>query len=106
MSSRDLATLRPPVSNPADRVDFPEDFLATAIVAAVLTRAGGIECDLGRVVRRCHLIALAGTLRESGECPYRHQPGQVRQVRAGDRLRVISPEEAMADARRRVQTSA
>lgn len=30
----DLATLRPPVSTPADRVDFPEDFLAMTSVAA------------------------------------------------------------------------
>ncbi|WP_197515144.1 class I SAM-dependent methyltransferase [Mycobacterium sp. 1245805.9] len=29
----DLATLRPPVSGPRDRVDFPEDFLAAATVA-------------------------------------------------------------------------
>ncbi|AOS92633.1 class I SAM-dependent methyltransferase [Mycobacterium intracellulare] len=29
----DLATLRPPVSSAADRVDFPEDFLAMATVA-------------------------------------------------------------------------
>ena len=28
----DLATLRPPVSSPADRVDFPEDFLASDLV--------------------------------------------------------------------------
>ena len=58
----DLATLRPPVSSLADRVDFPEDFLAT--VSVVPFRPGGrIECRLGRGIERCHLFAVAGTLR-------------------------------------------
>jgi hypothetical protein len=42
----DLATLRPPVSNPADRVDFPEDFLATATLAPS-NRAGGSSAVWG-----------------------------------------------------------
>ncbi|OBF66045.1 methyltransferase [Mycobacterium sp. 852002-51971_SCH5477799-a] len=42
----DLATLRPPLSTVADRVDFPEDFLATATLAPS-DRVGGVHAVWG-----------------------------------------------------------
>jgi hypothetical protein len=91
----DLATLRPPVSSPADRVDFPEDFLATVSVAPA-DRAGG-PCAVWGAASKGVIYSL---LRE--RCGNRVDvlidinPAKCGKFVPATGLRVMSPEDGMA----------
>jgi hypothetical protein len=91
----DLATVRPPVSNPADRVDFPEDFLATATLAPS-DGAGGSSAVWGASAKG----VIYSLLRERCGNPVNVlidiDPAKGGKFVPGTGLRVTPPEEAMA----------
>jgi hypothetical protein len=91
----DLATLRPPVSRPADRVDFPEDFLATATVAPS-DRVGGLHAVWGASSKG----VIYSLLRERCGNPVNVlidiNPAKWNKFVPATGLRVMSPEEGMA----------
>ncbi len=85
----DLATLRPPVSSPADRVDFPEDFLASDLV-------GGPSAVWGAASKG----VIYSLLRERCGNPVNVlidiNPAKWSKFVPATGLRVMSPEEGMA----------
>ena len=91
----DLATLRPPVSRPADRVDFPEDFLAMATVAPSDGVAG-----LSAVWGAASKGVIYSLLRERCGNPVNVlidiNPAKCSKFVPATGLRVMSPEEGMA----------
>jgi hypothetical protein len=91
----DLATLRPPVSGPADRVDFPEDFLATATVAPT-DRAGGLHAVWGAASKGIIYSLLQERCRNPVNVLIDINPAKWSKFVPATGLRVMSPEEAMA----------
>jgi hypothetical protein len=90
----DLATLRPPVSSPADRVDFPEDFLAMVTVAPS-DRVRGSSAVWGAASKG----VIYSLLRERCGNPVNVlidiNPAKYSKFVPATGLRVMSPEEAM-----------
>jgi hypothetical protein len=91
----DLATLRPPVSGPADRVDFPEDFLAMAN-ATPSDRSGTLSAVWGAASKG----VIYSLLRERFGNPVNFlidiNPAKCGKFVPATGLRVMSPEEGMA----------
>jgi hypothetical protein len=91
----DLATLRPPVSTPADRVDFPEDFLAMATIASS-DRVGGLSAVWGAASKG----VIYSLLRERGgnsvDVLIDINPAKCGKFVPATGLGVMSPEEGMA----------
>ena len=91
----DLATLRPPVSGPADRMDFPADFLATATVAPS-DRLGESNAVWGASSKG----VIYSLLRERWGNPVNAlidiNPAKCGKFVPATGLRVMSPEEGMA----------
>ncbi len=90
----DLATLRPPVRDPADTVDFPADFIAR------LTAEAG--SDSGRIVvwGGASKGVIFSLLRERAGCPVDRvidiNPAKQGRYLPATGLRVLSPEEGLA----------
>jgi hypothetical protein len=91
----DLATLRPPVSAPADRVDFPHDFLAVATASA-----SGREGRSSAVWGAASKGVIFSLLRERSGNPVDVlidiNPAKCGKFVPATGLRVMSPEEGMA----------
>jgi hypothetical protein len=91
----DLATLQPPVSGPADQVDFPADFLATAAVAPP-DRLGESNAVWGASSKG----VIYSLLRERCGNPVNVlidiNPAKCGKFVPATGLRVMSPEEGMA----------
>jgi hypothetical protein len=91
----DLATLRQPVCGPADRVDFPEDFLATATIAPS-DRAAGSNAVWGAASKG----VIYSLLRERCGTPVNVlidiNPVKRNKFVPATGLRVMSPEEGLA----------
>jgi hypothetical protein len=91
----DLATLRPPVFSPVDRVDFPGDFLAMATVAPS-ERVGGLSAVWGAASKG----VIYSLLRERCGNPVNVlidiNPAKCGKFVPATGLRVMSPEEGMA----------
>lgn len=91
----DLATLRPPVFGPDDRVDFPEDFLAMAN-AAPADRSGALSAVWGAASKG----VIYSLLRERAGNPVSFlidiNPAKCSKFVPATGLRVMSPEEGMA----------
>jgi hypothetical protein len=90
----DLATLRPPMSSPADRVKFPEDFLAMATVAP------SDQGELSAVWGAASKGVIYSLLRERCGNPVNVlidiNPAKCGKFVPATGLRVMSPEEGMA----------
>jgi Methyltransferase domain len=91
----DLATLRPPVFSPVDRVHFPGDFLAMATVAPS-ERVGGLSAVWGAASKG----VIYSLLRERCGNPVNVlidiNPAKCGKFVPATGLRVMSPEEGMA----------
>jgi Methyltransferase domain len=90
----DLASLRPPVSTPADRIEFPADFQTTATVAPD-SRARGSSAVWGAASKG----VIYSLLRERGANPVDIlidiNPAKCGKFVPATGLRVMSPDEAM-----------
>jgi len=91
----DLATLRPPVSKPADRVDFPEDFLAMATVAPS-DQLGGSNAVWGAASKGVIFSLLRERCGNPVDVLIDINPAKCGKFVPATGLRVMSPQEGMA----------
>jgi hypothetical protein len=91
----DLATLRPPASSPAGRVDFPEDFLATVSVAPS-DRAGGSRAVWGAASKGVIYSLLRERCGNPVDVLIDINPAKCGKFVPATGLRVMSPEDGMA----------
>jgi hypothetical protein len=91
----DLATLRPPVSKTADRVDFPEDFLAMATVAPS-DQLGGSSAVWGAASKGVIFSLLRERCGNPVDVLIDINPAKCGKFVPATGLRVMSPEEGMA----------
>lgn len=90
----DIATLRPPVASPADRVDFPEDFLATA-AAAPSDRLGRSSAVWGAASKGVIYSLLRERCGNPVDVLIDINPAKCGKFVPATGLRVMSPEEGM-----------
>lgn len=91
----DLATLRSPVSSPAERVDFPEDFLTMA-TAAPPERGGGLSAVWGASSKGVIYSLLRERCGDPVDVLIDISPAKCGKFVPATGLRVMSPDEGMA----------
>ena len=92
----DLATLRPPVSSPADRVAFPEDFLAMPTVTPPVDRVGGLSAVWGASSKGVIYSLMRERCGNPVDVLIDINPAKCGKFVPATGLRVMSPEEGMA----------